>query len=372
MRKLLFSLLVVTFAFGVAGVTPRIHAQDDALALVCSAPADGATVGVVPNALTLWFNQDASDVTVAVNDADGASVAAGDAEIDGAVVTVALDGESLAAEATYTIDVTVGEDTITRTFTIGANALAQGDAELVNDCPEDMDMGEGDEAADEGDEAAADEGDEAAADEGDEAAADEGDEAAADEGDEAAADEGDEGGDEAGQEGPALGEAIDGSAGSVNFTVQPPAEYADDTIEGYFLFPVTVMAADDDAIASYVDDPDDVEEYVIIFTSFTAEDLGAFNLEGDVDGQAIIDVLIREDSSPEGAAEATVAGAPALRVNFANEVSGKSGAFYLVTFEDEDGAVNYLLIQGSAPTDEWEANADNFQAVVDSIALVEE
>ncbi len=172
-------------------------------------------------------------------------------------------------------------------------------------------------------------------------------------------------------------EPFEGSTGTTNFTVGIPVvdetEYVAEEDESFFLFPVVVMASDEDTAEAYVEAPDDVAEYVVIYTTFTSNDLPAFNLEEDAELENIIEALLRPDSDASEPESADVSGAAeALRVTFTNEASGKAGEFFTIMFEAEDGTRNFLLIQGSAPADTWSEFEANFGAVVESITVVDE
>lgn len=357
MRKLFFLLVIALMAVSVVGIAPQVQAQDDGLALQCSAPTNGQTLSVVPTTLTFWFTEEVTEAALAVAVAGGDDVES-ETAVDGAVVTVTSEG--FEAGNLYAVSGTVSSDSgevdVAFGFGIAESVFPAGDEapELANDCPdEEMDMG--DETTDDGD-ATTDDAD---------ATADDGD-ATTDDAD-VATDDADTATD--GQE-DAVGESISGSTGSTDFSVTLPAEYTSEEFDNYFQFPVTVIASDSDVAQTYIESPDGVQEFIIIFTSFTSEDLEIFGLEAQADSATIIATLLRADSSAEEPVATTVAGADALQVNFTNEVSGKSGTFYLISFSGDE-VTNYLLIQGSAPTDDWEGVAESFQAVVDSIAIVE-
>jgi uncharacterized surface protein with fasciclin (FAS1) repeats len=172
----------------------------------------------------------------------------------------------------------------------------------------------------------------------------------------------------------ALQDANSYEAASTEFEMRPPAypeEYASQEADDFFVLPVTVFAPTSDLITQYLDDSDSVDEFVIIFTSFNQNDLSTvFALSEDASNEEIINALLREDSQPGEFEETTVAGAPAVRVPFTNETSGKGGTFYLVTFDTEQGT-DYLLIQGSSVLEQWEANSEIFEMVIGSITLPE-
>ncbi|MBI5931750.1 MAG: hypothetical protein HY862_20740 [Chloroflexi bacterium] len=157
------------------------------------------------------------------------------------------------------------------------------------------------------------------------------------------------------------------AAGAVNFTVSAPAGYVVKTDDKFFVLPVVVAAADDATVDAYLANPDSVQGFVVIFTTFTSADLTSFGLTADADANTIIGALVRADSTAGEPAEATVAGAPALKVDFTNATSGKSGTFYLVSFEGG----NYLLIQGSAATADWASYTATFEQVVAAIAVAQ-
>lgn len=333
MRKLFFSLLIGVFALGLVGGFPLAHAQEG-LALKCSAPVNEAVLGVFPSSVVAWFSEAVDSVEGSTVNAAG-DVVSGDVVVEGAMATVALNAETLTDDTVYTTELTAtnanGSATVTLTFTIADNALHLPDAEIANDCPADMGETGGGEGTPEATETP-----------------------------------------EATPETPEspLGAILTVDAGTTKVALNMPAEFASKAFNDYFLFPVTVIAEDAAIADAYVDEPDSVSQYIIILTSFTSANLSAFGLEADATGQDIIGALIRPDSSPSDAEEVTVAGAPALKVAFNNEVSGKSGLFYLVSFDAGEGTTNYLLIQGSSATDDWEANAVNFQAVMDSVSVV--
>ncbi len=158
------------------------------------------------------------------------------------------------------------------------------------------------------------------------------------------------------------------TAGTVNFTVSAPAGYAVKTDENFFVLPVVVAAADEATVDAYLANPDAVQGFAVIFTTFTSADLASFGLAAEATPADIIAALVRADSTPSEPAEATVAGAPALKVDFTNATSGKSGTFYLVSFEGG----NYLLIQGSAATTDWPNYTATFEEVVAAIAVAAE
>ncbi|GIK62437.1 MAG: hypothetical protein BroJett018_02310 [Chloroflexota bacterium] len=158
------------------------------------------------------------------------------------------------------------------------------------------------------------------------------------------------------------------TAGTVNFTVSVPAGYAVKTDENFFVLPVVVAAADEATVDAYLANPDAVQGFAVIFTTFTSADLASFGLAAEATPADIIAALVRADSTPSEPVEASVAGAPALKVDFTNATSGKSGTFYLVSFEGG----NYLLIQGSAATADWPNYTATFEEVVAAIAVTAE
>lgn len=359
MRKLFFSLLIGVFALGLAGGFPQAHAQEG-LALQCSAPVNEAVLGVFPSNVVVWFTEAVDTVEGTVVNAAG-DVVSGDITVDGAMATVALNADALTADTVYTVELTAtnanGSATESLTFTVAANALQIPDAEIVNDCPADM-GGETPEETATPEETVVPEETEAP----EETATPEETETP----EETTVPE------ETATEvvEPTVGDPLTLDAGSTVVGLNMPVAFVSKSYNAYFLFPVTVVAADADTADAYVDEPDNVPAYVIIITSFTSADLDAFGLEAGATGQDIIAALIRPDSSPSEAEEVTVAGAPALKVSFTNEASGKSGEFYLVSFAGAEEATNYLLIQGSSASAEWEANAANFQLVVGGIVEV--
>lgn len=461
MRKVLFSLLTALVIFGLVGIAPvatRVAAQED-LALKCSIPEHQATLDVVPTAVALWFTQDVTEAEVQVFDMKAKRVDDGDATIDGAQVSVALDADALAANLAnstrYRVKATVNGEVFNLSFRVAAGASTEVDEDAENPCVEEEVVVETtpeatEEATEEAtaevteeatveptaevteeatveptvevtEEPTAEVTEEATAEPtaevteeatveptieatveptaevteeatADAAGAEATEEATVEATEEATEEPTAEVTEEATEEPTAevteeateeptaeateevvvaaLGEAtVTDTIGATEFTVGVPADYVSDNVEGYFLKPVVVFAKDDATIESYVADADSVAEFVVIYTTFTNADLSAFGLTEDADSQAVIGALIREDSAAEEAEEVTVAGAPALKVAFSNATSGKSGVFYLVSFAGEEGATDYLLIQGSAPSDEWANYEATFQAVVDSIAL---
>ncbi|MBL1133870.1 MAG: hypothetical protein D8M56_01025 [Chloroflexi bacterium] len=154
----------------------------------------------------------------------------------------------------------------------------------------------------------------------------------------------------------------------MNFTVSVPAGYAVKTDENFFVLPVVVAAADEATVDAYLANPDAVQGFAVIFTTFTSADLASFGLAAEATPADIIAALVRADSTPSEPVEASVAGAPALKVDFTNATSGKSGTFYLVSFEGG----NYLLIQGSAATADWPNYTATFEEVVAAIAVTAE
>ncbi len=165
----------------------------------------------------------------------------------------------------------------------------------------------------------------------------------------------------------ALAEPQSYTAGTVNFTVSAPNGYAVKTDDNFFVMPVVVSAADEATVDAYIANPDSVQGFAVIFTTFTSADLTSFGLAAEATSADIIAALVRADSTPSEPVEATVAGAPALKVDFTNATSGKSGTFYLVSFEGG----NYLLIQGSAATADWASYTATFEEVVAAIAVAE-
>lgn len=429
MRKVLFSfistLVIAILLFLMVGITPQVYAQDEQ-GLKCSAPIQRATLDVFPESVTLWFNQDVSEAEIKVfttQDGRAVQVDNGETAVEGDQASVGLNSEALITDARYRVLATVDDTLYRLTFRLSADAEQVEDAEIENDCPEEATAEPTTEAATEvateapteepteaptevpteepteaptevpteeptevptevpteepteaPTEAPTEEPTEVPTEEPTEEPTEAPTEEPTEEPTEAPTEEPTEAPTEEASPEPTslLGEdTVTDVIGANEFSVGVPAEYVSDNVEGYFLRPVVVMAADDDTIEAYIADADAVDQFVIIYTTFGSADLSALGLEEGADNQAIIDALIREDSTPTPAEEVTVAGVPALRVAFANEASGKSGVFYLVAFPGtEEGTTDYLLIQGSAPTEEWPNHEATFQAVVDSIVTV--
>ncbi len=334
-RTLVSSILVSLLAFGLIFAATPVSAQDD-LALVCSAPVDGAILGVVPTTVTLTLSAEPETVAVTVSDADGNALEGVEASADGAVVTVAA-----AFEAGVTYTVSLDDTDVSITFTVAENALVVDEPQLVNDCPA------VEEPAVEATEEPMVEATEEATEEPMVEATEEVAEVAV------------------------LSEEVyEDSAGNIDFSVNLPADYVAVENTSFFLFPVVVMAADEDTANAYVSTPDSVDSYVVIYTTFTSEDLPAFGLTTAATAEEIVSALIRSDSEVLDQTMTEVAGAPAVRVRFTNETSGKDGIFYVVSFADEE-ATGYLLIQGSAASDSWSDYESAFEALVASITVLE-
>ena len=161
-----------------------------------------------------------------------------------------------------------------------------------------------------------------------------------------------------------VGEAAEYEVGDATISIASPADYVAETNDELYAIPVTVFAADAETATAYPENPDEVQQFVIIFTTFNRSSLSLFGLAEDADTTAIIESdLVRPDSELGEPETVEVGGAPAVAVSFTNPTTGKSGRFHLVEFEGG----NFLLIQGSAPTGEWENYVDTYEAVIASI-----
>ncbi len=408
MRKFVFSLfLILAYTLTFVGLNIESAAAQDSLELVCSAPSNEAELDYLPESVVLRFSGDLAEGT-AVFVADEATSArvdvGGSLVVEGAIATVGVDASSdpdseggnadtayLEAGKTYEVFVVTKVDgKATRfpgTFPI-TFSIAEGATEVkpmaMNNCEDGDVNGDGvddnaammptaeatevatEEATVEATEVATEEATAEATEVATEEATAEATEVATEE---ATAEATEVATEEATAEATesALAEPQPYAAGTVNFTVSAPTGYAVKTDENFFVMPVVVTAADEATVDAYLANPDSVQGFAVIFTTFTSTDLTSFGLAAEATSADIIAALVRADSTPSEAVEATVAGAPALKVDFTNATSGKSGTFYLVSFEGG----NYLLIQGSAATADWANYTATFEEVVAAIAVAQ-
>ncbi len=364
MRKFVFSLfLILAYILTFAGLNIESAAAQDSLELVCSAPGNGAELDYLPESVVLRFSADLAEGTgvFVADEATSARVdVSGSLVVEGAIATVSVDASSdpdseggdpdsvyLEAGKTYEVFVVTRADGKLTRFVI-TFSIAEGATEVkpmaMNNCEDGDVNGDGvdDNAAMMPTAEATEEPTEEPTAEATEVATEEPTESA-------------------------LAEAQPYAAGTVNFTVSAPNGYAVKTDDNFFVLPVVVSAADEATVDAYLANPDSVQGFAVIFTTFTSADLTSFGLAAEATSADIIAALVRADSTPSEPVEATVAGAPALKVDFTNATSGKSGTFYLVSFEGG----NYLLIQGSAATADWANYTATFEEVVAAIAVAE-
>ncbi len=341
-RTLMISVLVTVLAFGLVFAAAPVSAQDD-LTLVCSAPVNGSTLGVVPTVVTLTVSADVEAATATVTDADGNALEDVETSVEGAVVTVAA---PFAAGATYTV--ALEETAVSISFTVASNALVIDEPQLVNDCPV-------------AEEPTAEATEEPVVEATAEATEEPVVEATAEATEEPVVED----------SSVALSEdTYEGTSGSTAFSLNLPADYVAVANDTFFLFPVVVLAPSQESADNYLSIPDRVTDYVVIYTTFTSNDLPVFALPAEATAEDVVGALIRSDSEVIEQSSVEVAGSPAVRVRFTNSVSAKDGIFYVVAFAGDAGD-NYLLIQGSSSTDTWAQHEAAFEALVASIVVAE-
>jgi hypothetical protein len=150
--------------------------------------------------------------------------------------------------------------------------------------------------------------------------------------------------------------------GNTEVALELPKGYTVEVNDTLFILPVVVFAQDQETIDEYLENASSVRKFIIIFTTFGKEDLTRFGLTKDADTNAIIDKLVRSDSELGEREAVAVAGMDTVAVTFTNPTTGKSGKFHLIQFGE-----SYMLIQASAPTDQWEAIAPTYEAVIASM-----
>lgn len=161
-----------------------------------------------------------------------------------------------------------------------------------------------------------------------------------------------------------LGEAQTIQIGELQIEISAPQGFITTDLQDTGA-PMYAFAPDSTAMENYLLRPESVNGLVIISINFTAEQLQQNDIDTSSLGATILD-LVFADTQLGDPQSFIIDGAEAVTYPFNNPTTNKSGAFTLIRFGD-----NYLLLQGSTSTVNWEENETLYQAVLSSIHQAE-